>query len=252
MREWKLLLCLQEIFSFLWCCKGHKSRMYHSFCFACTHFFSLMLKYAFGDMGSGVKFHFRPSGGLLKHQCFNAKILLCSSLIHDPRFAAYTLLVVTSLEETQELLSWFSIACKSFGFTINIKKMVVIHQLCPILKQILGVWSCDYWLKIPLTLLYRLMGKIWRIWSYLHILTVKLTRVLPLMMKLLEVKNFLMPLQFCSAGHVIRISDEGIPKVLMHSQLDSGRKNVGHPWLRWKDKLKNNISVVSFAHNIFE
>ena len=54
------------------------------------------------------------------------------------------------------------------------------------------------------------------------------------------------------AGHVIRMSDERIPTVLMHSQLDSKHRNVGRPWLRYKDKLKSNLAAVSIMHETFE
>ena len=54
------------------------------------------------------------------------------------------------------------------------------------------------------------------------------------------------------AGHVIRMSDERIPKVLMYSQLDSGHSNVGRPWLWYKDKFKSNLAAVSIPYRTFE
>ena len=54
------------------------------------------------------------------------------------------------------------------------------------------------------------------------------------------------------AGHVIRMSDERIPKVLMYGQLDSGHRNVGRPWLGYKDKLKSNLAAVSIPYGTFE
>ena len=66
------------------------------------------------------------------------------------------------------------------------------------------------------------------------------------------IETFLIQSQLRWAGHVIRMSDERISKVLMYSQLDSGRRNVGRPWLRYKDKLKSNLSAVNIPHNTFE
>ena len=58
------------------------------------------------------------------------------------------------------------------------------------------------------------------------------------------IETFLIKSQLRWAGHVLRMDDERIPKVLMYSQLDQGHGNVGRPWLRYKDKLKSNLSAV--------
>ena len=66
------------------------------------------------------------------------------------------------------------------------------------------------------------------------------------------IETFLIKSQLRWAGHVLRMDDERIPKVLMYSQLDQGHRNVGRPWLRYKDKLKSNLSAVGIPHNNFE
>ena len=48
------------------------------------------------------------------------------------------------------------------------------------------------------------------------------------------------------------MSDDRIPKVLMYSQLDTGKRNVGRPWLRYKDKLKSNLTGVNVPLSTFE
>ena len=93
-----------------------------------ARFFSVMLKYAFGDVDTGVEFQFRTSGGLFNHQRYRAKTLLLTSIIRDLLFADDAALVATSLEEAQELVNCFSVACKAFGLTISIRKTEVIHQ----------------------------------------------------------------------------------------------------------------------------
>ena len=48
------------------------------------------------------------------------------------------------------------------------------------------------------------------------------------------------------------MEDDRIPKQLMYSQLDSGHRNVGRPWLRYKDKLKSNLAAVRVDMKNFE
>ena len=47
-------------------------------------------------------------------------------MIRDLLFADDAALVATFLEEAQELVNRFSVACKAFGLTISIKKTEVI------------------------------------------------------------------------------------------------------------------------------
>ena len=65
-------------------------------------------------------------------------------------------------------------------------------------------------------------------------------------------ETFLMQSQLRWAGHVIRMSDDRIPNVLMYSQLDSGKRDVGRPWLRYKDKLKSNLTAVNVPLSTFK
>lgn len=97
-----------------------------------------MLWNDFSDIQSGVKLQFRTSDGPFNHQCFKARIQPHTSIIRDLLFADSSALVATSLEEAQELLDRFSVACKAFGLNISIKKTEVIHQTCFTSKQIQG------------------------------------------------------------------------------------------------------------------
>jgi len=65
-------------------------------------------------------------------------------------------------------------------------------------------------------------------------------------------ESFLIKSQLRWAGHVLRMHDDRIPKILMYSQLDSGQRNVGRPLLRFKDKLKSNLSAANIDHATFE
>lgn len=53
-------------------------------------------------------------------------------------------------------------------------------------------------------------------------------------------------------GHVVRMNNIRIPKVLMYSQFDNEQRSVGWPWLRYKAKLKSNLSAVNVLHNNFQ
>ncbi len=43
-------------------------------------------------------------------------------------------------------------------------------------------------------------------------------------------------------GHVIRMSDDRLPKILLYGQLAKNKRPVGRPRLRYKDKLKDNLA----------
>ena len=38
----------------------------------------------------------------------------------------------------------------------------------------------------------------------------------------------------------------------MYSQLDTGKRNVGRPWLRYKDKPKSNLTAVNVLLSTFD
>ena len=98
-------------------------------------FFSVMLKCAFGDINTDVKFQFRTSGGLFNHQRFKSKTRLGTSIIRDLLFADDAAFVATSLEEAEELVDRFSNASKAFGLGISIKKTEVVYQPSPCVQQ---------------------------------------------------------------------------------------------------------------------
>ena len=59
-------------------------------------------------------------------------------------------------------------------------------------------------------------------------------------------------LLFMKNGYIYGYSSEIYLNPYMYSQLDSRRTNVGRSWLRYKDKLKSNLSAVNIPHNTFE
>ncbi len=55
-------------------------------------------------------------------------------------------------------------------------------------------------------------------------------------------ESMIMSAQLRWAGHLIRMSDERIPKAVLYGQLSHGDRSTGRPRLRYKDTLKQNLS----------
>ena len=303
-------------------------------------FFSVMLKYAFADEDTGVRFQFRTTGGIFNHRRFEAKTLLRRTIVRDLLFADDAALVATSLEEAQHLVDRFSAACKAFGLTISIKKTKVVHQPAPTPKQVHGVKQNQPVhnfpdlpiqvdgknLKYAKTFTYlgsvvnscasldneitnrisrascafgKLHTRLWNVrgislktkiqvykavilttllyasesWtpyrnqiSQLDVFHKRCLRTIcgftlqdrvsiAELYKICDIsgiEGFLIRSQLRWAGHVVRMDDDRLPKQLLYSQLDGGRRNVGRPWLRYKDKLKANLAAVQIKGEMFE
>ena len=303
-------------------------------------FFSLMLKHAFSDLDTGVKFQFRSSGGLFNHQRFKAKTLLRTEIIRDLLFADDAALVATSFEEARVLLDRFSAACKAFGLTISIRKTEVVHQPHPTPKQVQGLKQNPPEYRFPARKLKvdghdinyvkcfpylgskvnqrgslddEIVNRIakatsafgnlrHRLWNERGIrldtkILVYRAVVLSILLygseswtpyrhhinqldvfhksclrsicglslrdkvsnaelftkcKISGIESFLIRSQLRWAGHVLRMPDDRIPKIAMYSQLQGGKRNVGRPWLRYKDKLKSNLAAVNIPYRSLE
>lgn len=70
--------------------------------------------------------------------------------------------------------------------------------------------------------------------------------------KLGGIETFLVQSQLQWAGYVLRICDNQIPKDSMYSQLHSSKRNVGWPWIRYKNKMKSTVEVVEVPLKTFE
>ena len=66
------------------------------------------------------------------------------------------------------------------------------------------------------------------------------------------IETFLMKSQLRWAGHVVRMSDERIPKILMYGELKDGKRNTCRPWLRCRDKLKYKLSATKIPVGSFK
>ena len=65
-------------------------------------------------------------------------------------------------------------------------------------------------------------------------------------------ETFLMQSQQNWAGHMVRMSDERIPKILMYIELKDGKRNTGQPWLWYMHKGKYNLSATKIPVGSFE
>lgn len=65
-------------------------------------------------------------------------------------------------------------------------------------------------------------------------------------------EGLLMQSQLRWAGHVIRTSDDRIPKILKFSQLSYGKRNAGRPRLCYRDELKYNLKATEIPPEAME
>ena len=61
------------------------------------------------------------------------------------------------------------------------------------------------------------------------------------------IEAFLLKSQLRWTGHVIRMEDHRLPKIMLYSQLANAKRPGGRPLLRYKDKLKENIALVKIS-----
>ena len=54
------------------------------------------------------------------------------------------------------------------------------------------------------------------------------------------------------AGHVLRMNDQRIPKVLLYGELAEGKRQVGRPKLRFKDNLKATLKSLEVPVGTWE
>ena len=58
-----------------------------------------------------------------------------------------------------------------------------------------------------------------------------------------SIESLLIQRQLRWTGHVVRMSDSRIPKMLLYGQLKEGHRDLGRPHKRFKDTLKTNLKV---------
>ena len=53
-------------------------------------------------------------------------------------------------------------------------------------------------------------------------------------------------------GHVRRMDDKRIPKVLLYGELVNGKRNIGRPRLRYKDVCKRDLKKLNIGLDEWE
>ncbi|KAI8516013.1 hypothetical protein Bbelb_068260 [Branchiostoma belcheri] len=69
---------------------------------------------------------------------------------------------------------------------------------------------------------------------------------------LTSVECMIVKCQLRWVGHVVRMEDSRIPKVLLYGQLKQGQRNLGRPLKRYRDNLKANLKSCNIDANSWE
>ena len=66
------------------------------------------------------------------------------------------------------------------------------------------------------------------------------------------IESFLLKAQLRWTGHVIRMDNKRLPKIMLYGQIANKTRPEGRPRLRFKDKLKDNLSSLNFPQSNWE
>ncbi|MEE8289810.1 MAG: reverse transcriptase family protein, partial [Nitrosomonadaceae bacterium] len=94
-------------------------------------YFACMILVAFDGNPEGIYIRYRTSGSVFDLARLRAKTKVLVSLVRDLLYADDCDLVSHNEAGLQSLVDSFDTACDAFGFTINIKKTVVMYQPAP-------------------------------------------------------------------------------------------------------------------------
>ena len=284
-------------------------------------YFAVMLNHALKNKNVGVPVTFRATGGLFNIRRFTAKTKVTTELVCDLLFADDCALVSQSPDELQQIVDFFSNACKDFGLTISTKKTEVVyqppphtsvsvpppvicvddsplqtsHKFCYLGSTISDKASLDNELHLRMSKASQAFGKLEkRLWSshdislptkinvYRAVVISSLTYGCETWtpyrkhIKMLDafhlrklrsicniswkdritnhevlsrcqisgIESFLVKSQLRWTGHVIRMEDHRLPKIMLYGQIANATRPEGRPLLRYKDKLKENIDCL--------
>ena len=63
-----------------------------------------------------------------------------------------------------------------------------------------------------------------------------------------SIEAMLLKIQLRWAGHVARMEDHRLPKIILYGELSSGLRNRGAPKKRYKDTLKKSLGAYNISH----
>ena len=64
-----------------------------------------------------------------------------------------------------------------------------------------------------------------------------------------SIEAMLLKIQLHWAGHVSRMADHRLPKIILYGELSSGLRNRGAPKKRCKDTLKKSLGACNISHH---
>ena len=67
-----------------------------------------------------------------------------------------------------------------------------------------------------------------------------------------SIEKLVIQAQLRWSGHVLRMPNHRIPKMLLYGQLQGGHRNTGRPMKRYKDALKENLKACNISLNQWE
>jgi len=69
---------------------------------------------------------------------------------------------------------------------------------------------------------------------------------------MMGIEALIMKAQLRWAGHVVRMDDSRLPKMVFYCELASGYRKVGRPYKRYKDSLKASLTACNIPHREWE
>ena len=290
-------------------------------------YFAAMLSVAFKDHTEGIYIRYRTSGSVFDLSRLKANSKVFMSVIRDLLYADDCDLVSHTEDGLQLLVNSFDAACDAFGFTINIKKTVVMSQPAPgkniekpsifVKNTLLEVVDSFVYLGSKVTQtgsldseiaariqsaaasFGNLSERVWRqhnitphtkvmvyrafvITSLLytseswttyahhiktlerfhqkclrHILNIKWQAMVPdtevlSLAGLPSIECLITLNRLRWAGHLVRLDDTRIPKILFFGEIAHGKRRLGKPKMRYRDVLKATLKKVDIPFKQFE
>jgi hypothetical protein len=156
---------------------------------------------------------YRTDGKLFNLRRLQAKTKVKEKRVRDFLFADDCALNASSEEEMQRNMDRLSSACDAFGLTISTKKTEVMFQPAP---------HTNY--SAPS-------------------ITVKGQKLQAVDKFTYLGSTLLKKAQLRWAGHVVRMSDDRLPKALLYGELADGKRSIGGQRKRFKDSLKSSLQA---------
>ncbi|KAL0153663.1 hypothetical protein M9458_051028 [Cirrhinus mrigala] len=243
-----------------------------------TIFFSMMLKQALQDFDDddAVYIRYRLDGSLFNLRRLQAHTKTLDQLIRELLFADDAALLAHTERALQRITSCFTDAAQLFGLEVSLKKTVVLHQ--PAQKEdhhpphitigeieLKSVHQFTYLgciitsdakideLDNRLAKANSAFGRLYKQRCLRTILGIHwsdyVTNVEVLeQAETVSIEALLLRTQLRWAGHVSRMEDYRLPKIILYGELATGHRDREAPKKRYKDCLKKSLNACHIDH----